>query len=363
MSSFRPQERGKTLNEAVTIFLNGKTAFHGWKNVTINKNLDDLVNTFSLGVSSKFSKENGRWPIQKGMTVKINIDEETVIKGHIETIDASTSPQQSSLDFGGRSKAGDLVDCTVEPPYEYKDIEFEALVKELLKGYGIDVFLSVIPKKIDKFGTKPGETVFTALDRLARKQGFLWVSTAEGNIRLTRASRARAFSEIEEGVNMKSGKLHIDETMRHSFYKVIGQSNATDEYNSKNASQPSGSAEDKGIKRFRPLTLIGEGTFDVEKATTRAQWEASVRAAKAYTVSVRVVGWRQANGILWGVNQLVRVRSKRLGVDSELLAASITHIDNDTTGPVTDLNLIRPDAYTPSPVKEEVDDLSAILGF
>ena len=162
---------------------------------------------------------------------------------------------------------------------------------------------------------------------------------------------------------MKSGKLHIDETMRHSFYKVIGQSNATDEYNSKNASQPSGSAEDKGIKRFRPLTLIGEGTFDVEKATTRAQWEASVRAAKAYTVSVRVVGWRQANGILWGVNQLVRVRSKRLGVDSELLAASITHIDNDTTGPVTDLNLIRPDAYTPSPVKEEVDDLSAILGF
>lgn len=222
-------ERGKTLDDGVVMVLGDGTVFEGWENLSISKNLESISNSFSFTYDDKFAAKNKTWPIVPGKTVKINIGRERVVTGRIETMEVSFSAQNRTLNVSGRSFPGDLVDCSVSGAKEFNNISMKDLASQLVKPFGLKVFLSVTPKLLDKFSLKPGETVFTALDRMARLQGFFWISTREGNIRLTEAGRGRSVSEIHQNVNMKSGSLSIDETERFSEYTVIGQKGSTEE--------------------------------------------------------------------------------------------------------------------------------------
>jgi len=85
------------------------------------------------------------------------------------------------------------------------------------------------------------------------------------------------------------------------------------------------------------------------QAQERANWEATVRAARAGTASVVVQGWTQESGALWPLNVLVPVRSPFLGIDSDMLISG-THITlDDAGGSITEITLARPDAFTPEP--------------
>ena len=148
----------------------------------------------------------------------------------------------------------------------YKNISIVKLAEELVKPFGLRVLTSVIDSPIDKFAVKPGEFVFEALDRAARLQGFLFVSTRGGNIRLTKAAtseaRFRAFSSLEQGVNLIGGRATFDDSKRHNTYKVIGQAAGKDDFFGAEVAQPKGTATDAGVSRHRPLTIIAEGSVD-----------------------------------------------------------------------------------------------------
>lgn len=61
-------------------------------------------------------------------------------------------------------------------------------------------------------------------------------------------------------------------------------------------------------------------------------------------------GWRQSNGKLWPVNALTRVVAPiTLGVDGDLLISQVDRSVDDGGGRITQLGLVRPDAFTPEP--------------
>lgn len=133
-------------------------------------------------------------------------------------------------------------------------------------------------------------------------------------------------------------------------YLVTGQMQANDSAYGDYAAAVRGTAEDKGVWREnRVLVIRAEGAITPELATKRAQWEATVRAARADTFTVRVQGWTQADGTLWPVNRLVRVRSPMLGIEDVLLTASATYTLDENSGTTTELRLVRKDAFTPQP--------------
>lgn len=360
----RPLSQGKIIEDAVSVFLGGQ-AFDGWEAVGISKNLSSIANTFNLSINDRFSVENQAFPLKPGVEVAINVNDERVITGTIEQLSNSYSSGERSIQASGRSRAGDLVDCSVSEPFEYTNIGIEELANRLVKDYGLKVFLSVTPpSNLDKFSLKPSETVFQALDRAARLQGFMWVSTREGNIRLTQAGVARSDSELHEDVNIKSGTLSLDDSKRFQNYKVIGQMSGSDEFSGASAASPQGSATDNGIKRFRPKTIIAEGPVDSQKAGIRAGWEVSVRNAQSQRIELTVQGWRQQTGALWGVNQIVRVNVLRLlGLNRDMLIDQVNHTQDGQSGTETTMNLIRKDAYASKPVFEEADDWLADLGL
>jgi prophage tail gpP-like protein len=93
-----------------------------------------------------------------------------------------------------------------------------------------------------------------------------------------------------------------------------------------------------------------EASTTTAYAQKRASWEATVRAARAGRVSVTVQGWTQADGTLWPVNRLVRVRAPRLAIDADLLIAEATYTLSEGAGTRTTLALRRRDAFLPEPV-------------
>lgn len=361
-NSFLPTVKGKKLSETITVETGDGVIFDGWTSVSVTKNLETLAHGFSMTLHDKFLPLKERWPLKPGVLVKINIAKERVLTGHIEKLDASYSEGSRILSVSGRSLPGDLIESSVEGPMEYTQISLEELAKQLIAPFGLKVFLSVIPKKIEKFSVRPDESVFEALDRAARLQGFFWVSTRGGNIRLTRAGRARSASELNQDFNIKAASISIDTSERHNKYKVVGQRNGTDDISGVTASQPSGTATDSGITRHRPLTIVAESTIDLDSAKTRAEWEAANRIARGMRIICETESWLQQDKSLWDINQIVRFRSSFLGLDADLLISSIEQKQDNQSGTTTSFGLVRKDSFDPEPDKKESDDPLSILG-
>lgn len=358
-----PLIKGKPIEDAVTVVI-GSQSFDGWERVSITKNLESIANAFSIDLFDRFEEQKAAWPIRPGLSVKVNIGRERVITGRIEQIAPEYNDERRGYTITGRSNPGDLVDCNHEGPYEYKNISLDKLAEELVRPFGLKVFLSVEPGMIAKFSVKPDETVFEALDRAARLQGFFFVSTREGNVRLTRAARARAFSSIQQGFNILSAGAVYDDSKRHNKYTVKGQTSGLDEFFGENVSQAQGQAFDRAVTRHRPLIMTAEGSADSAVAKTRAEWEASSRLAQSTRVSVTVQGWRQGDGSLWGINQIVHTKSGFLGINRDMLISSVEHSTSSEDGEATTMELIDPNSYNPEPEKnkKKKDDIFSSLG-
>ena len=358
-----PIQRGKKIFDEVSIVV-GTQIFDGWQQVSITKNLESIANQFSITLFDKFEGLRRDWPLKPGVSVKINTNGQRVITGRIEKLNVNYTDEDRSFIISGRSNPGDLVYSMHVGAAEFKNITLDKLAEELVKPFGIKVFLSVEHKKIATFSVKPGETVFEALDRAARLQGFFFVSTREGNIRLTRSARARAVTSLEQGINILSATAVYDDSQRHDKYIVKGQTNGLADFSGVLVSQPEGTAIDAGIIRHRPFIMIAEGNVDSAQAKTRAEWEASNRLAKAIRVNVVVQGWTQSEGTIWDINQLIPLKSRFLGLDRDLLITSVSHTDNTEAGKTTTMTLVDAQAYDTNPVvnKDAKDDIFASLG-
>jgi prophage tail gpP-like protein len=110
------------------------------------------------------------------------------------------------------------------------------------------------------------------------------------------------------------------------------------------------SAKDVSVTRpGRVLLIRPDKGYNAAEAKRRADWEARIRAAKSEVVSVTVQGWRQPNGKLWRPNMLSWVQAPRMiGVDGDMLISQVEFSVGES-GTITQLHLVRPDAFTPEP--------------
>lgn len=347
-----PLVKGKKVNDALTVLINGKS-FDGFESVSVTEGIESIANSFSIQLFDKFEALKSNWPIRPGVKCQIFIGSDEVINGYIEKLDIDYTDERRGFTISGRSRPGDLVDCTHEGPTEYNNILLDKLAEKLVAPFSIKVFTSVVPKLIKKFAVKPGETIFEALDRAARIQGFFWISTRGGNIRLTRAARARASSTLEQSINILTATASYDNTKRHNVYNVKGQTAGLPDFFGLQSSAPTGSASDNGVNRYRPLTVIAENSVDSGSAKTRAEWEASNRLAQATKVNVTVQGWRQKDGTIWGANQIIPIKSQFLGINTEMLIASLSRDDSAKNGKTTSLVLVDKQSFDLKPVVNE----------
>ena len=239
------------------------------------------------------------------------------------------------------------------------------------------------------------ETSFALLERLCHLRSILATDDEQGRLVLTTAGNDRATDALLQwpGGNVQWAGAVISGARRFSQFKVKAQQSvhgsaspadswqgvqsgsagaasaawaaertkgAGDDYASEGDAVASdaqvpvltevkGAATDPGVPRYRPHVVMAGSALDGPGAMRRAVWQAAYNAARGTQARVIVPGWRQSDGSLWRINQLVNVRVPFLSLDIELLIAGTSYMLNAFRGRHTELTVGPVDGYQPDP--------------
>lgn len=324
----------------------GSDIYPYWQTVEITKHIETIASSFSLSVAEVSGKDLSKFPVSINDPAVIEIENEAVISGFIDSLDLSFSKNTQNVMLTGRDNTATLVDCSVSLKQgEFLNQSLQQIAETICNPLGVPVRAD-LPGKIHRFKINPGETAFEALDRAAKYQGVLLRPDGLGNLVAARVGESVSASALIEGQNILNASLNLDGSNRFSEYTVKSQS-----FNGENINVEASSRDNLG--RYRPLTIISGEQIDKTQANTLAEWEAAVRAARSFSLTIETPDWRDASGKLWDVGKLVRVISPRLSIDANLLIKGVRFSKSLRQGILSTLDLTLPNAYLPEPVFEQ----------
>lgn len=340
-------ERGK-----LALKVEGKV-YTGWEEVTVQKSIETAAGGFSITVSDREG-----WPLVPNMPCVVTLDDETVVTGYIDTVEMEHGAGTHNITVSGRDRAGDLIDCSVvHNGNEIVGQNLLQIAKTLCAPFGIKVTAtSPIGGVFAKFAILPGESVWQSLERLARQRGMLMVSDGLGGIVFMQPNRVSSGAALVQGKNIITATATYDAQDRFSVYYVKGQTAGTDDTFGASAAQIEAKAQDIAVNRYRPLVVLSETNTSGAEAQTRANFEATTRAARSAKFEITVQGWqRDDNGTLWQPNQLVACKIPSLRVDGDMLISAINYRKSSQSGTTAVLKLARPDAFMVAEVTKKKD--------
>lgn len=337
------QVKGKTDPDAVTVFVD-KEIYAGWEDCQFTRELNTVASDFQLRLTDRWKPNQAKWTIQSGNAVHIHMGGQSVLTGWVDTTTPSFNANSRSIVVRGRSKACDLVDCSVTGANEYLDVNLNGLVQKLLAPFKIPVYFKASAgANFAKITVKQGETVYSLIDRLAKQRNLVMIPNVEGGIEFVTVGGKRAGTDLVQGVNVLSGSSNSDKTNRYSEYIVKGQ-NLSFLGEPLQSSTPQGNFTDEGVTRYRPLVIVNNAASDDTVTGNRAQYEANIRAAKSLEAEVEVQGWFKKDGKLWDINEEVFCDIGFLGLRRVMLVKKVV-FNKNASGTTCVLSLIRKDAY------------------
>lgn len=349
------------MSDKVSITVSGQV-FEGWKTVSISRSLKTLSGSFDLSVTDRWSADQTPIAIRPGDPCEIKISGELLITGFVDQLSRSISAGDKTFDITGRDKTSDLVDCSVDiKERQFSKISVLKIAEKLCKPFGISVSANAsIGQALPTWSIQEGETVFENIQRACRIRNLLAIATAKGELILMRPSGARASSELVEGKNILEAGSRFDASALFSKYIVRGQNQLSQDDDSEPDTPEElateGSSTDLTVKRYRPLVINHDSKGSNADAKRRAQWEATIRQARSIEAEVTVQGWRQVDGRLWQVGEIVKVTAPSIGIQSEMLISELD-FTLDENGTKTKLRLEMPKAYLPEPEIKETGTL------
>jgi prophage tail gpP-like protein len=341
------------MNDIVKLTVNGLD-YSGWKSVRIEAGLERIARSFELSVTDRWPGSDQVRRIVPGDLCEVRIGDDLVCTGYVDATPIDYDATSITIMIRGRSKTADLVDCSAEnSPGQFKGLKVEGVAQHLAAPFGLVVVTETdTGPVITDHQIQQGETAFESLDRLAKLRQVLITDNAAGNVVLASpGSGGKAASALELGVNILSGSAGFDYSEVYSKYVVKGQKSGTDDDYGTGAAQSKGSASNTGITRHRVLVVRQSGQADANACKQRAQYEQQIRAAKAEEIRYRVAGWRQQNVSLWRPNQMVSIADGIMRAKPSLLISECIYT-LDSSGMVTELVVIPPDAFLTDPEKQ-----------
>ncbi len=333
------------MSERVTLRI-GREDFDGWESVSISGGIERASSDFALSITERFPGEVNPSRIYPGDACEILIGTDRLITGYVDAVQPSYDSASHTIAASGRSKTGDLVDCSVVDRESFRNLDIEQIAERMAAPYGVIVVAEEdVGTKIPKFRVQRGEPVWDAIERAARTKGLLVTDDTQGRLVLTRAGNQVATDALVYGANILKGSANFNASERFSEYICRGQRAGTDDDFGAATVNQAQSEPDVEVTRRRVLVIDAEGRGDRDSCRARAAWEAATRAAKAAEATYTVRGWRQSDGLLWAPNQLVQTTDPLIGVDGQLLIVERTFTLDDTGGEITTLLVGPPDGY------------------
>lgn len=334
--------------------------YRGWQRVRVLRPLEAAAGSLRLEVSDRRP-----FPIRPGDRLEVRVAGVQVFDGFCDSLDAQVTADRRAVGIGARDRTADLVDSHPDGiPNEFYELGLEDLVRLIAEPLEIEVergqFAPFDLEQFDVFSLQPSETAWAAIERACRLRGVLAYTQGDGKLLLAPPAAFRSPVALVEGPggNVLSARLRWDNRERYRTYRVLGQRSGSDFGFGDAVAAIEGRSLDLEIGRPRLLEIVAEGAVSTATATQRAQWEATVRAARAQVLEVVVQGFDRLPGAtagVWRPNELVPVRSFSLGLDTELLCRAVQFARDPESSTVT-LELVPRDSYTSRPDVAERED-------
>jgi prophage tail gpP-like protein len=349
--------------------------YEGWETVNVSKSIENLSGQFSFESSVReVFINNERFienPIKAQDEARIFIDDNLITTGTVEDLNISYSIGNHAISVSGRDKTGDIIDSSVIQK-SYNINNFPKLIAIVLKDNGytnIDVKNNVTNLKAlgsnEKIKTESGDTVFSFLDRYAKKLQVLLNTDAEGNIIITRegnddAGGALISTKNNPNNNIISAKLNINTNQRYRFVEVFSQ--ADNNSFGINAVSQKGSAEDDIIRAPRRIRINSNNSTNATFLNDLAKWNMNVKRAKGQRYDARVVGYYadESANILWQPNTLVPIYDDKCNLEGSFLIQGVSY-SKSSSGSFTDLSIVNQGAFSLSPITTTTSNLAEDL--
>lgn len=360
----------------VVSLLIGNKKLTGWKSVSISKGLDTIADMFTFNMVDVWDGDDS--PLVPYEECKINIEKtaggrtskDLVVTGYIDDFGIDIDAAMMKISMNGRSKTGDLVDCSAEllPANSWNNALLTTIIRDLIFEYNVDLdFVSTSAKSNDvklSLSINSGETIFEIVNRECRKRSILPVVNPYGNLELITTGDRYARDKIILGENINKASVSFDYSNRFGTYKVKAQKSGSGD-SWKNSTNNISAESSDGVfqNRFRNKVIVLDGAGSNDDAQKTANWEAQVRAGKTGKLTVTIPSWYQSDGTLWEVGMLTYCKIPPLRIDEELLLNSIEFTQDDG-GTMSSLEFVNKDTYLAAPPKEtKVTKKSKKKGF
>ncbi len=317
----------------------------GWQSIQLSFSLESIANTFQLSLTDKWADDAEPRRIKTGSACEVWIDNTKVITGYIDDVTPQYDATSHTVSVSGRSKAGDLVDCS-HPGKQYSSRKLKQLADDLCKPFdikvlvdkGVDISQALSAKEIET-----GETIFEFLEQLARYRAVRLISNVDGDIVITQAGKSRINTALILSQNVLSASGQFSQRDRFSEISVIGSQAGSDDFWGKPAAHIKAKSTDKNINRHRPMVMNANDGINLSDAKKQAQWEINTRFGRGKGIVYTLNGWLHDDG-LWQPNHLVPVKDSFLSINSDMLITEVQLV-MDEQGQRTELRVMPPEAF------------------
>lgn len=353
------------MSDALIVHIGGKV-FSFWTKATIARSIERGAYSFELTLTDSFETDaskskNPVRTIAPGMAVKVFINDEQIVAGYIDDVNPSYNKNTHTLNVTGRSKVGDLIDCSTIGKQFKIGQTFLQIATALCTPFGINIVVDdsakVAANKVFKANhmLDVGQTIWEFLEELARIKAVLLFSNSAGDLVVTRAGTTISDVALVLGQNIEAASGTFSDRAVFSDYTVCSQQSNNPMLNldSTANTQPKATVSNTGI-RYRPFVVSSDNPADIATCKTRAEWQKNVSEGRAKTVVYTVTGWRQKlGGKLWTPNQLIAVNDPWMGWNDQRLIVETRIILDPEAGSTTEIMVMPKGAFDMVPVAEK----------
>ena len=335
----------------VTLVIGGQR-YSGWTDIHITRAITQFCAAFQISVSERWLGQSSPWPIQPWSPCQVFLGSDLVLTGYVDSYNPSYAKDSHHVHIVGRSKTQDLVDCSPEiDGGQFNGYKLDAIARAICAKFGIGLVVETdVGAAFPDATIERCETAYEFLERLCRLRSVFACDDPYGNLVLTTAGASRSAGALVEGQNIIAASATLSVAKRFSVYIVRNQHGLTEDWDQVDV-DVEGIANDTGCPRYRPHAMMGESQLTPDLATKRARWQAIVSTAQGTQAQITVPGWRQPDGSLWRINQIVPVTSPMLALDRPLLVASVGYTLSSSEGRRTHMTLGPVEGYTPDPAQ------------
>ena len=328
----------------VSLVCNGHE-YTGWLSVRIESSLNSLCRVAQVSATRQAGDADLTASINVGDAASILIGNDVVLTGWITAKNSDYSATSVSVSITIKSRTVDLEECgiPVDKPHQWgKAVKLNQLVSQLAALYDVSCVFAQ-DNGASLFQLDMNATVGDAIVKLLRDKSLLVCDNAWGNLVVAKAGGAgHAASALQTGVNVLSASRQQEASGIFRDYVVLGQSTNPDS-NVSGANSLKATASNTAVRK-RTRVWVESGNRTQKDLNVRAQNLMFNAIGNADKLSYEVQGWRQSDGSLWQVNQLVRVDDEYFNLHQDLLVSRVS-MSIGSGGTTTEIDVISPDAF------------------